>query len=571
MREGKIDDLAHPERVLSAMPPPEDDVAARGRGKPPEPAGNGRGGAGTKPRRVVDAGARAAPPPDVRSHHHPRRGAVRAETCASSSAATSTWSVRCAASAPPVRCPSSPPVPGGRALLQRHVRVRFQAGLRGAGDRAAVPGHDRARSAASTCGPTTPDNAGAVAEAIARALGDGYEVRSWEELNRGLFMALKLEKIAMFIVLTFIALVASFSIVSNLIMMVTEKGREVAILKAMGASDGAILRVFFAEGLYIGLLGLSVGVTLGIAGCRLDRAIRPAACRPTSITSASCRWSCGRARSSRWPAWHCCFAAWPRCTRPSWPRACDRSRGCATNEATRPERPALTGRVDFRSLGRYVAKPHATACRIPRAARPGGVRNRRRSSRRSSGSPRCSSTGAAPSACSKASTWSCAPARWWPWWARRASASRRCCTCWAPSTRPPSGRSCSTASTSPRFSPAQLADFRNRQIGFVFQFHHLLPEFTALENAMMPGLILRMPRRSACQAGRSPPVRVGLADRLTHRPGELSGGEQQRVALARALLLRRACCWRTSRPATSTPRPAARCTSCSSSSTASWA
>jgi lipoprotein-releasing system permease protein len=94
-------------------------------------------------------------------------------------------------------------------------------------------------------------------------------VRSWEELNRGLFMALRLEKIAMFIVLTFIALVASFSIVSNLIMLVTEKGREVAILKAMGASDGAILRVFFAEGLYIGLLGLAVGVSFGIIGCQL--------------------------------------------------------------------------------------------------------------------------------------------------------------------------------------------------------------------------------------------------------------------------------------------------------------
>jgi lipoprotein-releasing system permease protein len=116
-----------------------------------------------------------------------------------------------------------------------------------------------------------PDHAGAVALAVQKLLAPVYEVRSWQELNRGLFMALRLEKIAMFIVLTFIALVASFSIVSNLIMMVTEKGREVAILKAMGASDGAILRVFFAEGLYIGLLGLAVGVTTGVVGCYLIR------------------------------------------------------------------------------------------------------------------------------------------------------------------------------------------------------------------------------------------------------------------------------------------------------------
>lgn len=115
----------------------------------------------------------------------------------------------------------------------------------------------------------TPDAARDVAEEIAHRLGPGYDVRSWEELNKGLFMALKLEKIAMFVVLTFIALVASFSIVSNLIMLVTEKAREVAILKSMGARDGAILRVFIAEGLYIGLLGLALGLALGIGGCVL--------------------------------------------------------------------------------------------------------------------------------------------------------------------------------------------------------------------------------------------------------------------------------------------------------------
>ena len=87
-----------------------------------------------------------------------------------------------------------------------------------------------------------------------------------------------------------------------------------------------------------------------------------------------------------------------------------------------------------------------------------------------------------------------------------------------------------------RLSERRLADFRCRNVGFVFQFHELLPEFTALENASLPAQIAGLRRREAFAKGEELLVRLGLGDRLRHRPSELSGGEKQRVPIARALV-----------------------------------
>lgn len=87
-------------------------------------------------------------------------------------------------------------------------------------------------------------------------------------------------------------------------------------------------------------------------------------------------------------------------------------------------------------------------------------------------------------------------------------------------------------------SSDELADFRNKKIGFVFQFHHLLPEFTALENVMIPALIAGTPASAAKKEARQLLSDMGLGERFDHKPSELSGGEQQRVAIARAIINR---------------------------------
>ena len=116
-----------------------------------------------------------------------------------------------------------------------------------------------------------PDDTDAYVEKLSDELGPQYRVQDWKELNRSLFSALKLEKIAMFLVLGIVILVASFSIVGNLVMVVVEKQREIALLKTLGASDGGLMQLFAIQGLLIGLLGTVLGIGSGLIGCYIGQ------------------------------------------------------------------------------------------------------------------------------------------------------------------------------------------------------------------------------------------------------------------------------------------------------------
>ncbi|HSD87421.1 MAG TPA: FtsX-like permease family protein [Kofleriaceae bacterium] len=117
----------------------------------------------------------------------------------------------------------------------------------------------------------SPDDTDAYVHRLQTVLGKQYRIQDWKELNRSLFSALKLEKIAMFLVLGIVILVASFSIVGNLIMVVVEKGREIALLKTLGASDVSLMLVFAIQGVLIGLVGTALGVGTGLLACYLGK------------------------------------------------------------------------------------------------------------------------------------------------------------------------------------------------------------------------------------------------------------------------------------------------------------
>ena len=147
---------------------------------------------------------------------------------------------------------------------------------------------------------TDIDGVDAVADNLEAALAYPYYVRHWKTLNRNLFSALKLEKIVMGLILSLIVGVASLNIIGTLILVVLTRTREIAILRAMGASARAIRSVFMLEGVIIGVAGTFVGTLLGLLLC-WGLSLYQFPWTPTSTTSTRCRWSSSRSMSWSWP------------------------------------------------------------------------------------------------------------------------------------------------------------------------------------------------------------------------------------------------------------------------------
>jgi ABC-type multidrug transport system fused ATPase/permease subunit len=177
-----------------------------------------------------------------------------------------------------------------------------------------------------------------IARSLADRLGFPYFTRDWQEQNSSLFQALKLEKLGMSVILLLIVVVAAFNIVSTLTMVVTDKTREIGILKAMGLPARSVLRVFFMQGLVIGIVGTGLGLVLGGVGAWRSSATSSSASTRRCTSSTTSRWRPSRATCSsrRWRASR--SPRWPRSTPRSKPRSSTPSRPSAMSDAAAPGR-----------------------------------------------------------------------------------------------------------------------------------------------------------------------------------------------------------------------------------------
>ena len=332
----------------------------------------------------------------------------------------------------------------------------------------------------------------ALGERITTTLGFPYRSVDWEEQNHSLFQALKLEKLGMSVILLLIVIVAAFNIVSTLTMVVTDKTREIGILKAMGMTSGAIRNIFFVQGVFIGAVGTGLGTIIGFAAelaldrykfIRLDPQVYfidhlPVNTQMSDVLGIVTASLVIAALATLYPAMQAA-----------------RDVPCGRHPVgVMP--PVLEARDVHK---RYI----------------GG-----------DGSPLNVLQGV---------NLTVAAGEMVAIIGESGSGNSTLLHILGALDRPTSGQVLLSGRMLTEQTDDQLALVRNRSVGFVFQFHHLLREFTSLENVSMPLRIAGASRSDADARARELLMRVGLGTRLQHRPGELSGGEQQRAAVARAL------------------------------------
>ena len=367
-----------------------------------------------------------------------------------------------------------------------------------------------------------PDHIDGFRKAVTEAAARPIYMIDWRQRNATFFNALQVERNVMFLILTLIVLVAALNIVSGLIMLVKDKGSDIAILRTMGATQGAIMRIFLITGASIGVVGTVVGFLLGTLICLNIESIRrflswltntelfspelyflsklPADMNVKETTAvvvmalglsllgdALSVVAGGAARSGRSAALRVIDqAAMDDTTTIS---------EAATSTAGKEEYPL----VFLHGISRQFHQGDATLDILKSAELAVWAGQ--------------SVALVAPSGAGKSTLLHIAGLL----------------------EHPDAGEVYIDGAPTTSLSDIQRTRIRRNDIGFVYQFHHLLPEFSAIENVMLPQMVRGLGWKAAGERADELLSYLGLKDRLNHRPAELSGGEQQRVAIARAV------------------------------------
>ena len=342
---------------------------------------------------------------------------------------------------------------------------------------------------------------------IAAAGGPSIYMTDWRQRNATFFNTLQVERNVMFIILTLIVLVAALNIISGMIMLVKDKGRDIGILRTMGATRGAIMRVFFITGASIGVVGTLAGLLLGVLVCfnieRLREFIgwitRHRAVPGRALLPVAAARRHGPERDRRY-RYHGTVLV---------------DSGDALSVLARLA--SRSGRSLALRVGSKVDSPrHAPVLRLERLERA-YVQGPRRievlKGASASFFPGETVALLGPSGAGKSTLLHIAGLL----------------------ERPDCGAVLIDGIDCIKLSDKEQTRMRRMEMGFVYQFHHLLPEFSALENAIMPQLIAGRGSAEAKTRAKELLGSLGLSERWDHRPAELSGGEQQRVAIARAV------------------------------------